>query len=107
MPVREHLDEVQGPQAAEHLPLDDDRPAVLEHAHLAAVLVLVRRRRLLERIRLGLVDRTAPALHHQVWKREVVSEAWIDLDIVLTPYGVDRAVAAGDGVDAGLVAAQR
>ena len=40
-------------------------------------------------------------------KREVVAEARIDLDVVLAPHGVDRAVAAGDRVDARLVGAQR
>ena len=68
VPVREHLDEVERPQAAQHLALDHDRPAVLEHPHLAPVLVLVRRRRLLERVRLRLVDRAPPALHHQIRK---------------------------------------
>ena len=60
MPVRDDLDEVHGAQSAEHPALDDDRPAVLEHAHLAPILVLVRRRRLLVRARRGLVHGTRP-----------------------------------------------
>ena len=105
--MRHDLDEVERAQAAQHLPLDHDRPAVLEHPHLAAVLVLVRRRRLLVRVRLGLVHGAAAALHHPVREREVVAEARVDLEIVLAAHRVDRAVAAGDGVDARLVGAQR
>ena len=69
---------------------------MLEHPHLAAVLVLDVRRRLLERQRLGVVDRPPSALHHEVREREVVAEARVDVDVVGAPNGIDGAVAAGD-----------
>ena len=96
--MRDDLREVDGVEPAQHPALEHDRPAVLEHAHLAPVLVLDVGRRLLERDGLGLVDRAAAALHHQVRQREVVAEARVDLDVVLAPHRVDRAVAAGDRV---------
>ena len=96
VPVRDELEPVQRRLAAQHLPAQHDQPAVLEHPHLAAVLGLVRRRRLLERERRRLVDRPPAVLHHQVRQREVVPEARVDLDVVGAAHRVDRAVAAGD-----------
>jgi hypothetical protein len=98
--MRDHFDKVDRTQAAEHLALEHDRPAVLEHPDLATEFVLVRRRRLLVCVRVGVVDRALAPLHHQVGERQVVAEARVDLDIFLAPYGIDRAVAARDGVDA-------
>ena len=95
-PVRDHLDEVAERQPLQHRAAQGDLPAVLEHAHLAPVLGLVRRRRLLERLRQRLVDRAAPRLHHPVGEREVVAPLRVDLDVVRPAHGVDRAVAAGD-----------
>ena len=69
---------------------------MLEHAHLAPVLGLDLRRRLLVGDRLGVVDGAPAALHHHVRQREVVAEARVDLDVVGPAHGVDRAVAAGD-----------
>ena len=40
MPVREDLEQIRRPEPAQHLPAQHDQPAVLEHAHLAPVLVL-------------------------------------------------------------------
>ena len=94
--MRDDLEPVQRPEPAQHPAAQHDQPAVLEHPHLAPVLGLVRRRRLLERLRGGLVDGAAAALHHQVRQRQVVAEARVDLDVVLPPHRVDRAVAAGD-----------
>ena len=51
--------------------------------------------------------RRASALHHQIREREVVAEARVDLDVVLAPHRVDRAVAAGDGVEPRLVGSER
>jgi hypothetical protein len=98
-PVRDDLAEVEQVEPAQHPATERDQPAVLEHAHLAPVLRLDLGRRLLERDRLGLVDRATPALHHQVRQRQVVPEAWIDLDVVRAPHGIDRAVAARDGAE--------
>ncbi len=97
--VRHDLEQVERPETTKHLAPQDDQPAVLEHAHLAPVLGLVRRCRLLPRMRLGLVHRPAPVLDHQVRKREVVAEARVDLDVVGAAQGIDRAVAAGDGAE--------
>ena len=95
-PVRDHLDEVAERQPLQHRAAQRDLPAVLEHAHLAPVLGLVRRRRLLERLRRRLVDRAAPGLHHPVREGEVVAPLRVDLDVVGPAHRVDRAVAAGD-----------
>ena len=105
-PVRDDLDEVAGRQAPEHRAAQRDLPAVLEHPHLAPVLGLVRRRRLLERVRRRLVDRAAPLLHHPIGEREVVAPARVDLDVVGALDGVDRAVAAGDRAEPRLGVAQ-
>ena len=94
--MRDHLDEVAERQPLQHRAAQGDLPAVLEHAHLAPVLGLVRRRRLLERLRRRLVDRAPAGLHHPVREREVVPPLRVDLDVVRAPHGVDRAVAAGD-----------
>ena len=104
-PVRDDLERVQRPEPAQHLAAQHDQPAVLEHAHLAAVLGLVRRRRLLPRVRRRLVDGAPPALHHQVRQRQVVPEARVDLDVVAAAHGVDRAVAARDRAEPRLGAA--
>ena len=79
---------------------------MLEHPHLAPVLVLEIARRLLEGERVGRVDGPAPTLHHHVRKREVVAEPRVDLDVVGAPHGVDRAVAAGHRSEPGLLLAQ-
>jgi hypothetical protein len=79
---------------------------VLEHPHLAPVLVLDVARRLLRRVRLGVVDRAPAALHHRVRERHVVPVARIDLDVVRAPDRVDRALTAGDRPERGLVLAQ-
>ena len=94
--MRDHLDEVAGRQPLQHRAAQRDLPAVLEHAHLAPVLGLVRRRRLLERVRRRLVDRAPAGLHHPVREREVVPPPRVDLDVVRAPHRVDRAVAARD-----------
>ncbi len=105
--VRQDRDEIERPKPMQHLALDDDRPAMLEHAHLAAILVLRRRRRLLEGVRLGLVDGAVASLNHQVREGQIVAEAGIDLDVLRAAHSVDRSVAAGDRVEARLVCAQR
>ena len=105
--MRDDLEPVERPPAAQHPAPQHDQPAVLEHPHLAAVLGLVRRRRLLERLRLGLVDRAPAALHHQIRQRQVVPEARVDLDVVLAAQRVDRAVAAGDRAELRLGHAHR
>ena len=94
--MRDHLDEVAERQALQHRAAQRDFPAVLEHAHLAPVLGLVRGRRLLERARLGLVDRPPARLHHPVGQGEVVAPLRVDLDVVGAADCVDRAVPAGD-----------
>ena len=104
--MRDDLDEVAGRQAAEHRAAQRDLPAVLEHAHLAPVLGLVRRRRLLEGVRLRLVDGALALLHHPVREREVVAPARVDLDVVGALERVDRAVAAGDRAEPRLGVAQ-
>ena len=95
-PVRDHLDQVAERQPLQHRAAQRDLPAVLEHPHLAPVLGLVRRRRLLERARRRLVDRAPPRLHHPVGKREVVAPLRVDLDVVGPAHRVDRAVPARD-----------
>ncbi len=57
-------------------------------------------------LRLGVVDGAAPALHHQVREREVVTEARIDLDVVRATYRIDRPVAARDRPEPRLLLAQ-
>ena len=57
-------------EAAQHSSLEHDRPAVLEHPHLAAVLVLDVARRFLPGHRLRLEDGAPPALPVAV-KRKV------------------------------------
>src|SRR4051794_36310107 len=106
VPVRDQLDEVPERLAAQHLPPQDDQPAVLEHAHLAPELRLVRRRRLLRRDRVRLVDRAPATLDEQVGEREVVAEPRVDFDVVAPPQGVDRPEAAGRGVQQRLLRAQ-
>jgi hypothetical protein len=101
-PVRDDFHPVDRRQAAQHRAAQRDQPAVLEHAHLAPVLGLVRRRRLLERERLRLVDGSPATLHHQVREREVVAEARVDVHVVLASQRVDRAVPARHGVQARL-----
>ena len=83
-----------GRAGASILPLQHDQPAVLEHPHLAPVLALVRRRRLLGRDRCRLVDGPAAVLDHQVRQREIVAEARVDLDVLRAAHRVDRAVPA-------------
>src|SRR6266536_3739750 len=102
-PVRDDLDEVDRPEPPEHSAAQDDQPAMLEHPHLAPVLLLLVARRLLVRERVRLVDRAAAALHHQVREGEVVPEARVDVDVVLAADRVDGAVAAGDRAEVGLV----
>ena len=94
--MREHLDQVAERKALQHRAAQGDLPAVLEHAHLAPVFALVRRRGLLGRPRRRLVDRAAARLHHPVGEREVVAPPRVDLDVVGAPHRVDRAVAARD-----------
>ena len=104
--VRDDLDEVARRQAPQHAAAQHDQPAVLEHAHLAPVLGLDLRGRLLERQRLGVVDGTPAVLDHQVREGEVVAEARVDLDVVGAAHGVHGAVAAGDRAERGLLRAQ-
>ena len=104
--VRHDLGQVAGRQAAEHRAPQGDLPAVLEHAHLAPVLGLVRRGRLLECVRGGLVHGAPARLHHPVGKREVVPPARVDLDVVRAVERVDRAVAARDRAEPRLGLAQ-
>src|SRR5262249_12733014 len=71
VPVRDELERVERRLAAEHLPLEDDRPAMLEHPHLAPVLVLDVARRLLVAGGVRLEHRPSAALDHQVREGEV------------------------------------
>src|SRR5205814_1201322 len=84
--------------------LEEMAPRPGEHPHLAPELVLAVAARLLERERLGLVDRAAAALHHQRREAEVVPER--PLDVVGSAYRVDRAVAARDRAEPRLALAQ-
>ena len=97
-PVRDHLDPIKRTQRAqaEHAPVQDEQPAVPEHAHLAAELVREVGRHLLERHGARGVDGAEAALDHQVREREVVPEARVDLLVALAPQRVDGAVAARD-----------
>ena len=106
MAVRDDLEPVQGRQAAEHPAPERDQPAVLEHADLAPVLGLVRRRRRLVGVRVGREDGPAATLHHQVRKRQVVPEPRVDLDVVAPAQRVDGAEAARGRVDLRLTRSQ-
>ena len=64
---------------------------MLEHAHLAAVLVLEVAGRA-SQARVRLVDRALALLHRHVREGEVVAEARIDLDVVGPAHGVDGPV---------------
>ena len=87
--VREELEGIQRTHAAEHPAPNEDEPAMLEHAHLAAVLVLEVASRAVPGAGLGVVDRTHTVLHGHVGEGEVVSEARVDLDVVGPAHGVD------------------
>ena len=104
--MRDHRDEVAGREPAEHRAAQRDLPAVLEHAHLARVLGLVRRRGLLERERGGLVDGPLAGLHHPVREGEVVAPLRVDLDVALATQRVDRAVPARDRAEPRLLLPQ-
>ena len=105
MPVRQKLERVHRPDAAQHPTLEEHQPRMLEHPHLAAVLVLRVARRLLERERLGVVHRALAALDEAVRKRHVVPVARVDIDPVLPPHGVDRPVPAVDRAERRLLLA--
>ena len=105
--MRDELHEIPGRQALQHPALVEHQPAVLEHPHLAAVLVLHVGSRLLEGERRRVVDRAPAALHHEVRERKVVTEARVDVDVVGAPNGVDGAVAARDRARLRLLLAQQ
>ena len=99
--VRDHLDPIKRtePPQAEHPPVQDEQPAVAEHAHLALELVREVGRHLLQRDRAGRVDGAEAALDHEVREGQVVAEARVDLLVALAAHRVDGAVAARDRVD--------
>ena len=95
-PVRDELEDVERLGRAQHAPAQEVEPALGEHALFAAVLVFARRRRLLDRDRVRVVDRPPAPLHHRVREAEVVAEAGVAVHVVGAPHRVDGAVPARD-----------
>src|SRR6266498_4331182 len=88
--MREELEEVEEADAAEQPALEEDEPTVLEHADLAAVLVLEVAGGLVLGDGVRFVDRTPSALHHEIRKCQVVAEARVDLDVIGATDSVNR-----------------
>ena len=94
--MRDELREIERPRRPERATGEDVAERARDRAHLAAVLVLGLRGRLLDRDRLRLVDGATPHLLHEVREAEVVPELRVVLDVRLALHRVDRAVARRD-----------